>query len=136
MCAAVELRVPGVPVLGVVHLVGEDIACVVAQVVARPEHKFEVGVGLCHSVVRQDFDCGVGGLQGVVVRLFQHCACLVQGLACSYPAVLLDHVGLCLEEFSLVCAHERPVPEVDRIVLLVCDIVYYEFSVGGKLVIV
>ena len=119
-----------VPLHGVVHLVGEQIAGLAAEVVRHAEEVVEVAVGMrLAAFLVGDGGSVAGAAQRCVLALRQHFA-LGVGLA-AHRAVVDDDVGL-LDELGLVAfAHQVVVPIADGIVQAVGVAVDDDVVVGG-----
>ena len=130
LCGSGLLGVVLIPLHGVVHLVGEQIAGLAAQVVRHAEEVVEVAVGMrLAAFLVGDGGSVAGAAQRCVLALRQHFA-LGVGLA-AHRAVVDDDVGL-LDELGLVAfAHQVVVPIADGIVQAVGVAVDDDVVVGG-----
>ena len=136
-CAA-DLCVPVVPNLGIVQLVGQDIAIVVAEVVAGTEDEVEVYFYIFHYSI-DILRLGDGRRSsartpdGFVFRTQQHGAGGIFRIA--NLTVFLDIVRVFDEEGFFCRCQQIPVPIADRCVKTVFYLVNLYLSVRGQLIL-
>ena len=117
VCIACDRRIPFIPYTRIVHVVGQDIARSVCQVVRRAEHELVINVFLLVDMI----DLAAGRLQRIVFTWQQHGALRIGDVA--NLTVGYGDVGLFLEEASLRRCQHIPVPVADGVVQLVGHIV-------------
>ena len=62
-CRTISLRIPLIPQVRVVDIVGQDVACIVADIIRRAEYLIEVDILLLHHMVNGR----IGSLQRTIL---------------------------------------------------------------------
>ena len=114
-------REPVVPLAGVVHLVGEDVACLVTHTVRGTEDVPVVGIILVGILYGFAFGVGVGMRGTCQIRVLIFSQDVGAGLVILAVDVTSDavHVGVLYEELLLRSTQQVPVPVADGVVLVI-----------------
>ena len=114
------LGVPGIPLGGVIDLVGQDITRVMTKVIGRAEHEVEINILLFLHMI----DFGVCIFQSRVFIWQIHCTGRNNVLIVFFQlTVCYGDIGILHEESLLRLGQQIPVPIADGVVLVVLDIV-------------